>query len=437
MIEGDKTILEKNLNWLKESGFFSKTQTQLVDLLNEEKSNKIYELILEELDIENTENAIKNLKFIMWNIKNINKDILKKIKTLIISWKSENMELFFGKDWIIQTKDDLEELIKNSKWDYIRVWISSIDIEKMKLIFGEDWIIKTKQELEDIINSSKWDDIRDLIEYWKFSPKPILNWLSYNNFDWDQELIKNELFNIMTIGSSVFDYLLDLMKTKCDKDMYELIDEDIAYKFPKHTAEIKRHPPEEIKNNFDKLKSLLGKNAEWEEYLIKELNINTKKLELAIYLRYWHIVDYPEIWEYIILFLNKYIEQWYSKYLSWIRVIPRHKNYFPRSWFFKWNEIKKYNIEWKKFKLTLKKFAIPFHLSHSIYEDTEDLPYIISWWMDQEGNPNEIDLWLELENRYDNIIKTNEKTIDEILKQVIKVMQELDKKLDEKVINQI
>jgi hypothetical protein len=166
--------------------------------------------------------------------------------------------------------------------------------------------------------------------------------------------------------------------------------------------------------------------------LIKELNINMKQLELSIYLRYWHAVDYPEIWEYMILFLDKYIKEWYSKYLSWIRLLPIKENVFPRSWFFKKNKIIKYNVKKVKFEIALKKYAIPFHLSHSGFKNTESLPYITSWWMDEDENIDQIDLWLELEEFFDGVW-IDRKTIDEISKQVIVVIQELDEKLDKKV----
>jgi hypothetical protein len=159
------------------------------------------------------------------------------------------------------------------------------------------------------------------------------------------------------------------------------------------------------------------------------LKINMEQLELSVYLRYWHRVNYPEIWEYVTLFLNKYIEKWYSKYLSWIRLIPIRKNIFPRIWFFERNDIKTYNVEKEKFDTSLKKYAIPFHFSHSGYNNTENLSYITSAWMDKNGDPSQIDLWLELEKQHDKKNWTDKKTIDEILKQVIKVMQELDKKL--------
>jgi hypothetical protein len=158
--------------------------------------------------------------------------------------------------------------------------------------------------------------------------------------------------------------------------------------------------------------------------------MNTNQLELAIYLRYGHLVNYPEIWEYIILFLNKYIEEWYSKYLSWIRLIPRKIDIFPRTWFFKKNKIKKYNVKWEEFNTVFKNFSIPFHLSHSTYTDSEELPHIVSWWM--KSNENSINLWLELENSHDKN-NTNKKTINEILKQVVETMQKLDEKLDKEI----
>jgi hypothetical protein len=129
------------------------------------------------------------------------------------------------------------------------------------------------------------------------------------------------------------------------------------------------------------------------------------------------------------LFLNKYIEEWYSKYISWIRIIPRKKDFFPRTWFFEGNKIKKYNVEWEEFKIALKKYSIPLHLSHSKYINTEKFPNIVSWWM--FWNESSINFWIELENIHDEY-KTNKKNIDDILEWLIIIMQKLDKSLNQK-----
>jgi hypothetical protein len=42
-----------------------------------------------------------------------------------------------------------------------------------------------------------------------------------------------------------------------------------------------------------KIKNIIKK--ELIEKIIEELNMNTNQLELAIYLRYGHLVNYPEI----------------------------------------------------------------------------------------------------------------------------------------------
>ncbi len=88
----------------------------------------------------------------------------------------------------------------------------------------------------------------------------------------------------------------------------------------------------------------------------------------------------------------------------------------------------------EEFEIALKKYGIPFHFSHSSYTHTEWLPYVASRWMEENIDTDIIDLWLELEEEYDDIW-INRKNIDEILEEVIRIMQELDKKLDEKVWN--
>jgi hypothetical protein len=50
--------------------------------------------------------------------------------------------------------------------------------------------------------------------------------------------------------------------------------------------------------------------------------------------------------------------------------------------------------------LALKKYSIPFHLSHSLYKDTENLPFVVSNSRDNTEK-NSIKSIFDLEREYD------------------------------------
>jgi hypothetical protein len=56
-------------------------------------------------------------------------------------------------------------------------------------------------------------------------------------------------------------HLIELMKKHPNKDIYELINNDIDDKFEKHTLNSIKYTSEERKSNFDKLKPILEENA--------------------------------------------------------------------------------------------------------------------------------------------------------------------------------
>lgn len=365
-------------------------------------------------------NNIKNLETLMdnsyWN----------HIWSLIESWKPENIKYFFWENWLIQNKIDLESTIASTNREDIGNLIKFGELDYISLFFGKNSEVKNIQDLEWLINNPNWNDIKYHLINGTCSLKPILKWLSYDNFDKNENLLKDNLFKVKTQWSKIFDYLSELMKKNPDKDIYELIDTDIDKKIQEYTHNLKKYTLEERNQNFEKIKPMLEKNIEWKSKIIDKTKISQDKLYLSTYLRYWRTVDYPEIWEYIILFLNKYINQWYSKYISWIRLIPRHKNVFPRGGFFENNKIRKFNVEWDEFRNALNQYGVPFYFSHSRCEAQKNFPNIISWSM--KWNESSINSWIELQSEEDES-DIHEKNLDDILKQIISIMQELDQQI--------
>ena len=96
-----------------------------------------------------------------------------------------------------------------------------------------------------------------------------------------------------------------------------------------------------------------------------------------MYVRYGHMVNYPEIAELLILFAQKYIEEKHSKYFSSIRIIPRMKDEKPSEFLFDENT-KFYPVQGKEFDMTLHTYATPVFFSHSSNKQLYGTPNIIS-----------------------------------------------------------
>ncbi len=113
------------------------------------------------------------------------------IKRLIIEWKTENMKLFFGKDWIIKNIRELGKVMENYKWDdLMSLIIIDWEIEHMKVFFWKDWIITTKKELENLMNDNwKWKEVYTLIEHEKKEVLEVLfgkKWIIKHLNEWEK-----------------------------------------------------------------------------------------------------------------------------------------------------------------------------------------------------------------------------------------------------------
>lgn len=217
-------ILRENLKWLKESWDFFWTKDELLDNLSTENldNNEIYKSILEELNIRShVDDSIKNLKTIMWNIENIDKTILEKLTDLLMRWNTENVELFFGKGWIIKTKDELNTLIANQKkWKEISEFLWAWNSENMKLFF-EVYKIKNKKDLDEAMKDEKiWQKITDLIEDWKPENMELFIWK-----DWFVKE-KNDLDTL--IKGNEWEEIHNLIETWKANDVKSFFEKDIS-----------------------------------------------------------------------------------------------------------------------------------------------------------------------------------------------------------------
>ena len=161
----------------------------------------------------------------------------------------------------------------------------------------------------------------------------------------------------------------------------------------------------------------------------KKVPINTwekfKRRDISIYLRYWHKVDYPEIAEAFILFVQAYKKLWFSQIFGTIRIIPRYKNVGPSQEVLENLATKFYwNVSWEKFEKALHQGSIAVFLSHSTNSWTVRRPSIISEGMDV--HKNDIVSKLELEKSYQKNSFSQESSMQEIFEEIFANLQAIE-----------
>ncbi len=338
---------------------------------------------------------------------------------------------------------DIKELI-SYKWKW----------KDKKFVFKED-ILKDYEKKYNFIQSNI-DNKDEIIKLIKEDENLLNIWIKWKNFLklsellwWDLEAINN-IFNVKSNWSLVLDNLLEKLKNNPEKTLLQIMKENVDEIFEKKVEWQGKYKEKEILENWKKITQIHKKviNKKWLKYLEK-MWIKSDKLELALYLRYnWDNLNHPVIAEFIILFLEKYIRNWYSKYFSSIRIIPRQKDIFPSKEVLDSDIITKYNVSWKKdFPLALHVFGVPSFLSHSTnsalpsWWENEDFfkkkaikkykytPSIISSWMEYVENSNDVVSKIELEDRINDLSKTMnlKEILSEIFENLIDIQKELDK----------
>ena len=304
------------------------------------------------------------------------------IRDLLGYWKTENLELFFSKNWIIKNKKELEKLLNNyDNLDKIIYLLEYWKLENIKLFLE-------KYNIKDINDLYKYIDIWILGYFWLNNDKfkivlnSFKNWFSKNNI-WENYYL---LFPVKSKQSKVLDELNQKMDIYPDRDIHDIMREEVC-------------------------EFLSWKKIEKQKYW---------ELELAIYLRYSHTVDYPEIWELIIIFMQEAIKSWIIKWVNWIKILPRRKYILPRKNILDENS-RFCNLEWEEFSKELNTNSIPIYLSYSSNQS--------NWFAITSSSMNrkkwQVDLWLELEENY-NKNRTHEKTIREIFDKLIYVIWKIN-----------
>lgn len=99
------------------------------------------------------------------------------------------------------------------------------------------------------------------------------------------------------------------------------------------------------------------------------LNISpSERPALAIYFRLGNHIDYPEVGDAIIIFMQEYLKYFRdASFFSSIRIIPRDADKRPNNSVLKDKNTQFYEVYGAEFLHALHNGAIPIYLSHSCY----------------------------------------------------------------------
>jgi hypothetical protein len=195
---------------------------------------------------------------------------------------------------------------------------------------------------------------------------------------------------------------------------------------------MRQHPDTSIENCFKELlKPICAEIINWinTEKTLKGNNTTTfPKLDIALYVRYGHQVDYPEIAEALIFAVQEYIWSWKSQVFKWIRILPRKPQDFnrPSQFLLEENNTTFHNVHWDRFKELLCEGAVSIYLSHSSNQANNHGAMLSGWMKGKKINEGDRFSKIELEHR--RLVKENcfypwdtpiERYIQEIINQLI------------------
>lgn len=302
-----------------------------------------------------------------------------------------------------------------------------------------------KEKLEFAFNNLSINNIQEFIDY--FSDKRLM-WLLYSNNDirkipslkellsvnnyilYNQYLLdpKKYMFSVTSEWSVVLNSIIHRMKSKQTIWLNQVQNDMVQDVFQNITSWLEVVDSNEREKNWQRINDFQALNSNKKLLKITDsLPIDKSKHELAVYIRYWCTVDYPEVAESIVIFLKKYIEAWFSKYFSWIRILPKENDRSISQWIFD-EKTRLFNYFWDEFKAS-HLFASFFYLSHSTVINPWNTPWIHSLSSKHNDWFNVVS---EIELESDYSIKWFEKLngLNSILREVMNNIQSLETELD-------
>jgi len=329
----------------------------------------------------------------IYNIKTLYEfeKILKKyrLKTFLMFSNEKNFENIVKK-YNIKTAEQFEKIFLNENTRYVLIYGNEKNLEniiKICKILEQFETFCNIKELRDDFESSKEEDFELITKICKTLE--------------DFEKFYNNLFSVPFWYSSIWIDLFDKLINHNYENIYDVFKDEIK----KYLQTL----------DISSLKT--------------DTNI-TKDKTLLIYLRYWNTVDYPEIAELIIYFLQELIKLGLINSVKDLKIIPRNLERIPWIEFFEnidWN-IEILERKWLKFREEInKKQNITFYLSHSTNEIKSNI-HISSWWMC--SGSNSISTFIELEEKFD-VFYTDKRTIEELFNELISIIKFLNHKIIE------
>jgi len=411
------------------------------------KYNQIYHLFLN----DKTENRRNILFKLIENNKDININFLLEnnhLPSLINIWNIDVFNYFFDNLWYKDIKYYAQSMIKlMSRFDLELVKRYIKNSYESGLDFDIWWFFYKKLDfITRYLNDENEKEILDIFA----TERNIWNiWIRCDNFIRVTNIAPDEVsvFNCdLNTNTKFFRDLIQRALDNTESTLVEVMKDSTYIEFDKIIEWAKIYTREEIEENWKRIVDFQKKYIKEEWYgKIRELWINEDRLELAIYPRYhWRNMNHPDIVEHIILFLGRYIGSWYSKYFSWIRIIPRELHKFPSKQILDSEVITKYNVMWDDFIIALHTFSVPLFFSHSSNSSLFDasiskkemkenwivVPGIISKWMTGNRSDTDVVSEIELEDYNYNSWFINELDLYSILFEVFNNISSLEEELD-------
>lgn len=364
-----------------------------------------------------------------------NKNFPEKIKNSVLKIISlENLQV---KKLVLEIKNWTKKLEKK---DFLRIiknkTISTTDLQKItnfvdfSLEFEEvENILKNKK----VPNFNKYLLARKVKKDFKNIEKLQKIWLEPRGF----------LFECVSDSWIIFEEILkNILENK--SDLYTEMRKIVKNFLEKKSIPKNIYSENEVKN----LKKIFEKQNDY--FFNLPLDLSEDKIDLSIYMRYWHKIDHPEIAELFVLFFDEILKNKSSRYIDKIRLIPRFSDMFEPKELIKNTNVNFLKVNWTLFKKAMFFNTVPVFLSNSWFNfpyqkdfKNKDLlktsfktPFVISAWMKNFSNFNSINSGFELENdqNYHSWIENQKERnskleLDEILEIFFKIFLEIEKKL--------
>lgn len=331
--------------------------------------------------------------------------------------------------WLCKSYSDLEKVLFNKRLWYV---LTNLEASRFKSVFNllkidnfDDFISffnnpRIIQLLFSDCNLKEFEEIKDFRNFF------ISN--TYEFYKLSKLSLPDCLFNEKSHWSNVLSQITLEMRKNQNKWLLNIMDDLVEKEFIQLTQWLEKYDNKTRSDNWKRINKFQLFNMPLKyKKLIEKLQIDTDKHELAIYIRYWNTVDFPEIAESIVIFLKKYINKGFSRYFSSIRILPVEADKTISKELFD-EKTRYYPVYGDEFK-TLHICASSLYLSHSSVINPWNTPWIISNRSKSRDEFN-IKTKLELEQDKSEDWFEEKQSLNSVLTEILHNIQALEYKLD-------